>query len=166
MLNSAGITDWQRMLGTAAIGKTIGFSRIYDRIAWLEGVFLAYEREMLRRWWEKVERSGQQLEHCLSHDDMVLTVNWELATDQRNTQLNCAITADAKSGYVYRMDVDFDPRVKPLDLFNETDTDDQRGRRNLWQSYLGSKFGSALKFSWQRPTGRLPGATVLRGLRQ
>jgi len=73
------------MLGTAATGKTIGFSRIYDRIAWLEGVFLAYEREMLRRWREKVERTGQQIEHCLSHDDMVLTVNWETATDQRNT---------------------------------------------------------------------------------
>ena len=77
VLNSAGITDMQRMLGTAATGKTIGFSRIYDRIAWLEGVFLAYEREMLRRWREKVERTGQQIEHCLSHDDMVLTVNWE-----------------------------------------------------------------------------------------
>lgn len=155
VLNSAGITDMQRMLGTAATGKTIGFSRIYDRIAWLEKVFLAYEREMLRRWREKVERSGQRVEHCLSHDDMVLTVNWETATDQRNTQLNCAITADAKSGYVYRMDVDFDPRVKPLDFFNETYTDGQGGPKNLLQSYPGSKFGSAPKFSWQWPTGRL-----------
>lgn len=145
--NSASITDMHRMLGTAATGKTIGFSRIYDRIAWLEGVFLAYEREMLRRWREKVGLSGQQVEHCPSHDDMALTVNWETATDQRNTQLNCAITADAKSGYVYRMDVYFDPRVKPLDLINETYTNGQGGPRNLSQSYPGSKFGSAPKFS-------------------
>ncbi|WP_203228125.1 hypothetical protein [Roseovarius dicentrarchi] len=82
-------------------------------------------------------------------------MNWETATDQRNTQLNCAITADAKSGYVYRMDVDFDPRVKPLDLFNETYTDGQGSPINLSQNYPGSKFGSAPKFSWQRPTGRL-----------
>lgn len=45
----------QRMLGMAATGKTIGFSRIYDRIAWPEGVFLASEREILRRWRKKVE---------------------------------------------------------------------------------------------------------------
>jgi hypothetical protein len=36
------------MPGTEAIGETIGFSQIYDRIAWLEEVFRAYEREMLR----------------------------------------------------------------------------------------------------------------------
>jgi|GEM_PF-5462866 hypothetical protein len=48
VLNSAGITDIQRMPGTEAIGETIGFSQIYDRIAWLEEVFRAYEREMLR----------------------------------------------------------------------------------------------------------------------
>ncbi|WP_291734429.1 hypothetical protein [Leisingera sp. F5] len=53
------------------------------------------------------------------------------------------------------MDVDFDPRVKPLDLFNNTYTGGQGNPQNLFQSYPGSKFGSAPKFSWQRPTGRL-----------
>ncbi len=66
ILNSAGIVDIQRMIGTAATGKKIGMSRIYDRIAWLEEVFLAYEREMLRRWKGKVERSGEPVEHLLS----------------------------------------------------------------------------------------------------
>jgi hypothetical protein len=94
------------------------------------------------------------MKHCSSHDDMVLTVNWETATDQRNTQLNCAITADAKSGYVYRMDVDFDPRVKTLNFFNNTYTDGEGTPENLLQGDPVRKFGSAPKFFWQRPTGR------------
>lgn len=154
LLNSEGITDIQRSVSIAANGKTIGMSRIYDRIAWLEEVYLAYEREMLRRWKGKVEKSGKAVEHRLSHDDMVLTVNWETATDRRNTQLNCAITADARSGYVYRLDVDFDPRATPLDLFNATYLDERGQPQNLFQDYPGSKVGSAPKFSWQRPTGR------------
>ncbi|MCA1776724.1 MAG: hypothetical protein LC676_14280 [Loktanella sp.] len=155
LLNSAGILDVQRMLGTAGTGKKIGISRIYDRIAWFEQVFLAYEREMLRRWKEKVEKSGKRIEHRLSHDDLSLTVNWETATDPRNTQLNCAITADARSGYVYRLDVDFDPRVAPLDLFNRTYLDEQGRPQNLSKDYPGTEFGTAPLFSWQRRTGRL-----------
>jgi hypothetical protein len=154
VLNSAGIVDIQRMIGTASTGKKIGMSRIYNRIAWLEEVFLAYEREMLRRWKDKVERSGETVEHLLSHDDMVLTVNWETSTDRRNTQLNCAITADANSGYVYRLDVDFDPHATPLDTFNATYLDDHGMPQNLTQDYKGTKVQSAPKFSWQRPTGR------------
>ncbi|CUH38280.1 hypothetical protein JSE7799_01387 [Jannaschia seosinensis] len=152
VLNSAGIVDVQRSIGIA--GKKIGMSRIYDRIEWLEGVFLAYEREMLRRWNDKVEQSGKAVEHLLSHDDMVLTVNWETSTDRRNTQLNCAITADARSGYVYRLDVDFDPRATPLDTFNATYLDQAGMPQNLEHLYPNSKVQSAPKFSWQRPTGR------------
>lgn len=155
ILNSAGIKDIQRMISSASTGKTIGVSRIYNRIAWLEEVFLAYEREMLRRWRKKVERSGEIPEHRLSHDDMVLNVNWETATDRRTTQLNCAVTADARSGFVYRLDVGFDPRITPLDLFNATYLDDQGEPKDIRQEYPESKNPTAPKFSWQRPTGRL-----------
>ncbi|MGR3499804.1 MAG: hypothetical protein ACU0E9_13055 [Limimaricola soesokkakensis] len=155
LLNSAGVWDLKRMLGGAATGRKMGMSRIYDRIRWLEGVFLAYEREMLRRWRKKVEASGEAVEHRLSHDDLVLTTNWESSSDRRNTQLNCAVTADAGSGYVYRVDVDFDPRVAPLDLFNSTYLDEERFPRNLIEAYSGTAFEHAPKFSWQRPTGRL-----------
>ncbi len=61
----------------------------------------------------------------MSHDDIVLSVNWETASDRRNTQLNCAVTADADSGFVYRLDIDFDPNVAPLDLFNEVYLDEE-----------------------------------------
>lgn len=155
LMNSAGILDVQRIVGATATGQKIGISRIYDRIWWFEQVSLAYEREMLKRWRAKIHKSGKRLEHRLSHDDLVLTVNWETATDRRNTQLNCAVTADARSGYVYRLDVDFDPRVAPLDMFNETYLDDQGKPRNLKKQYPGTKFGFAPMFSWQRPTGRL-----------
>jgi hypothetical protein len=53
--NSAGILDIQRLLGPDAAGRKIGIGRIYDRIFWLEGVLLAYEQEMLRRWRKKME---------------------------------------------------------------------------------------------------------------
>lgn len=110
---------------------------------------------MLRRWKKKVEKNSGRIEHRLSHDDLSLSVNWETAADPRNTQLNCAITADATSGYVYRLDVDFDPRVAPLDLFNRTYLDEEGSPQNLSRQYPDTKFGSAPLFSWQRPTGRL-----------
>ena len=74
LMNSAGILDVQRMLGTQTTGRKLGVSRIYDRIEWFEQVFLAYEREMLRRWREKVKKSGRKIEHRLSHDDLVLSI--------------------------------------------------------------------------------------------
>ncbi|MDG1408278.1 MAG: hypothetical protein P8Q50_10715, partial [Octadecabacter sp.] len=153
ILNSAGMVDIKRALSIAP-GKAIGMSRIYDRIAWIEQVYLAYEREMLRRWKAKVEKNGEIVEHLLSHDDMMLTVNWESASDRRNTKLNCAVTADARSGYVYRLDVDFDPRVSPLEFFNATYLDEAGNPKNLSQKYPESAINSAPKFSWQRPTGR------------
>lgn len=156
ILNSAGIRDIQRIVGAASKGKTIGMSRIYNRILWLEEVFLSYEREMLRRWKEAVEKSGEKIEHRLSHDDLVLGVNWETATDRRNTQLNCSITADARSGYVYRIDVDFDPRVAPLDFFTASYLTPDGAPKDLVEIYRKPTGDYAVpKMSWQRPTGRL-----------
>lgn len=152
LMNSAGIGDVQRAVGAATSGAKLGVSRIYDRVLWLESVFLAYKREMLRRWRENVEKSGKPVEHLLSHDDIVLTANWETSSDRRNTQLNCAVTADAKSGYVYRIDVDFDPNIRPLDLFRQTYLDAAGQPQNIEHRY-GDVV--APRFSWLRPTGRL-----------
>lgn len=155
VLNSAGIMDAKRMLGAENAGKKMGISRIYDRVSWLEQVFLAYEREMLRRWRARLEDEGQEIEHRLCHDDLVLTVNWETATDRRNTQLNCSVTADARSGFVYRMDVDFDPRIRPIEMFKQCYLDEDENPKNLWREYPDASIGTAPLFSWQRPTGRL-----------
>lgn len=45
LINSAGVLDVQRMLGSVAMGQKIGISRIYDRIAWFEQIFLASAAE-------------------------------------------------------------------------------------------------------------------------
>ena len=160
LINSAGVLDIQRILGPAAAGRKIGISRIYDRIMWLEEVLLAYEREMLRRWCEKVEaraQAGKEVLHRLCHDDMTINVNWETASDRRHTQLNCSVMADATSGYVYRIDVDFDPRVEPLKVFKESYTTTSGRLKNLHRRYnVGTKDAVTLPlFAWQRPTGRL-----------
>lgn len=75
LVNSAGINDVKRILSASGTRTSIGTSRLYDRIAWLEQVFLAYEKEMLRRWRTKVENSRQRVVHRLSHDDLILSVN-------------------------------------------------------------------------------------------
>lgn len=155
LINSAGILDIRRIVGPAATGKAPGISRIYDRIAWLEQVFLAYEREMLRRWRERMEKSSRTVEHRLSHDDLVLLANWETASDKRNTQLNVSITADATSGYVYRCDVDFDPRISPMEEFNRSYFDEEGRLANLTWDYRDAQSCPVPRFSWQRPTGRL-----------
>lgn len=154
-INSAGFRDIQRGVAPDSTDKILGVGRIYSRIAWLEQVFLAYEREMLRRWREKVEASGKTVEHRLSHDDLVLMVNWESASDKRNTQLNISITADATSGYVYRCDVDFDPSVSPVEEFNRSYVGPDGRLTNLTWDYGPAQVNPVPRFSWQRPTGRL-----------
>jgi hypothetical protein len=71
---------------------------------------------MLRRHRSEVERKRILIEHRLCHDDIILTLNWETKTDRKTTPLTCSVTADADSGYVYRIDVDFDPRIDPVAL--------------------------------------------------
>jgi hypothetical protein len=114
LVNGTGINDLVRMLAPSGSGRACGVSRVYDRIFWLHGVLLAFEREQLRRWRETVAASGETPRHHLAHDDIVLNVNWETREDRRITQLNCSVTADVRSGYVYRIDVDFDPTVDPV----------------------------------------------------
>lgn len=154
LVNSAGINDVRRILGSDSTDKSIGVSRIYDRIAWLEQVFLAYEREMLRRWSEKQSKSRKKVVHRLSHDDLVLSVNWEASSAKAITSLNCAVTADVDSGYVYRIDVDFDPAVSPMEVFRTNYLDPDGMPANLGWSPERANGAQVPLFAWQRPTGR------------
>mgnify|MGYP000541203066 CR=1 FL=1 len=155
--NSAGIHDIQRVLAGMEDGERCGMSRIYNRIFWLEGQLLAYETEQLARWKEEREAEGKPIVHRLCHDDIVLGVNWQTDTDRKITPLNCSITADADSGYVYRIDIDFDPRVEPVALFRDAYLDDQGIPKDLRWEYTagdGTTFTHP-RFHFQRPTGRL-----------
>lgn len=120
---------------------------------------------MLRERKDKIERSGKGLEHLFSHDDIVLTLEWETPTDRRNALLNCAIAAQARAGYVYRRNVDFAPPGTHLETFNATYLD-QAGCRSAPRIADRTARCSLLRSSLA--TSDLPGlpAAVLLGLRR
>lgn len=83
-------------------------------------------------------------------------MNWETSSDRRITQLNCSTTADVRSGYVFRLDVDFDPTADLVSVFESAYVDDAGGMRNLRKEYNqkgGLRFTAPL-MAFQRPTGR------------
>jgi hypothetical protein len=157
LVNSTGIQDLRRIIGGTEPGEQCGIDRLYRRIFWLEAVLLAFERAQIAQWKARVEAKGEPVVHRMSHDDIVLGVNWQSDTDRRITPLNCSVSADADSGYVYRIDVDFDPRVGPMDVFRDAYTDGNGDFKNLRGEYAyrdGTAFTHPL-FHFQRPTGRL-----------
>ena len=157
LVNGVGIRKLVRMLAPSGGGRSCSVGRVYERILWLEKTLLAFERAQLARWKSACESSGVPARHHLAHDDIVLTVNWETASDRRLTQLNCSTTADVRSGYVYRIDVDFDPMVDPITMFEQSYVDPTDGMKNLRMAY-SQKSGltfTAPRMEFQRPTGRL-----------
>ena len=83
-------------------------------------------------------------------------MNGETRHDRRISQINCSTTADVRSGYVFRLDVDFDPVVDPATLFDRTFVDPERGLVNLRREHEGASGEpyTAPLMSFQRPTGR------------
>lgn len=157
IMNSAGILDICRAVGGQGSNSRCGVARVYDRIYWLEATLLAYERAQLDRWRERVNASGERPARRISHDDIVLGVNWQSDTDRRITPLNVSVSADADSGYVFRADADFDPRVDPVSLFNKLYLDKNGQPINLRGDYTyktGETFTAPL-FHFQRSSGRL-----------
>ena len=159
LANGAGTHDIRRILRTPRGEAEPGMSRLYDRIFWLERTLLAYEKAQLSEWRKRVERQrikdGKPYVHTrIAHDDISIGVNWETRSDRRITQLNCAVSADIRSGYVFRCDVDFDPTVDPVrtieDAYCSTESD-----TNLRKTYHQSqKSFTAPLLAFQRPTGR------------
>lgn len=136
LVNGAGINDVRRMLTPpAGSGRACGVKRVYDRIVWLERVLLAFERAQLRRWRDRCAASPRLRVHQLAHDDIALGVNWETAEDRRLTQLNCATTADVRSGYVFRIDPDFDPTVDPAAFISRTFGSPSHPPENVRETY-------------------------------
>jgi len=157
LVNGVGIRKLVRKLAPSGGGRLCSVGRVYERILWLEKPLLAFKRTQLARWKSACESSGVPARHHLAHDDIVLTVNWETASDRHLTQLNCSTTADVRSGYVYRIDVDFDPTVDPITMFEKSYVDPTDGMKNLRMAY-SQKSGltfTAPRMEFQRPTGRL-----------
>lgn len=157
IMNSAGVLDIRRIIDGIKPEARCGISRIYDRIYWLEAVMLAFEKAQLAKWRDRLTKDGAPTRIRISHDDIVLGVNWQTDRDRRVTPLNCSISADADSGYVYRADVDFDPRWEPLDLFQKLYLDDKGLLKDIGCEYTQNRGAPFLVplFHFQRPSGRL-----------
>ncbi|WP_295045235.1 hypothetical protein [uncultured Paracoccus sp.] len=156
LVNNVAINGLRRVLAPAPGTSEAGVARIYDRIFWLERVLLAYEKAQLAQWRARLAREGRPRHTRIAHDDIVLTVNWETAKDTRVTSLTCAVSADIQSGYVFRIDVDFDPTVDPVSLLDALLFDQDKVGDSLYKVYRktnGEAFISP-RMSFQRPTGR------------
>jgi hypothetical protein len=159
LANGTGFHDIRRILRTPRGETEPGMSRLYDRIFWLERTLLAYEQAQLVEWRKRVERQrikdGKPYTHTrIAHDDISVGVNWQTKTDRKITQLNCSVSADIRSGYVFRCDVDFDPTIDPLEVVEEAYFGVARGS-TLRQQYRNSNgtFTAPL-LHFQRPTAR------------
>lgn len=102
IVNGASINVIRRVVTDPRTGERADFSRIYDRIFWLEKTLLAFEKAQLGRWREELKRQGIVRHTRIAHDDIVLGINWATSADRRITALNCSASADIRSGYVFR----------------------------------------------------------------
>lgn len=157
LVNGASINDLARLLSDPDTGKKCGVSRIYSRIFWLEKTMLAFERAKLREWKEQKEASGAFNHMRIAHDDVIISINWESRQDRRLTPLTCSVSADIRSGYVFRIDANFDTRVDPASFFEEHYINENQQLTNIRQQYTrisSGKVVSAPMMQFQRPSGR------------
>ncbi len=157
IVNGDSITTMRRVLADPDTGKQIGVSRLYSRIFWLEKTLLAFERAKLKEWKQRVEASGRFSHMRIAHDDVTISVNWESRLDRRLTPLQFSVSADIRSGYVVRIDANFDPNVDPVEFIQEHYLDSTGQPKNFRQHY-SQKSGvtfTAPKMHFQRPSGRL-----------
>lgn len=162
LVNDASINVLQRLLIPAKGKRKVGVKRIYDRIFWLEKTLLAYEQAQLSEWRFRLQRQGRFRHTRIAHDDIVLGVNWETSRDRRITSLNCATSADIRSGFVFRLDVDFDPTVDPVRFISDAYLGENGNEPALRKSYTqksGKKFTAPL-MHFQRPSGRYEEAAL------
>lgn len=156
LVNDTSINGLGRTLANPRTGTHCGVARVYNRIFWLEKTLLAFEQAQLAKWRGRVEKSTKPSHIKIGRDDIVLSANWESSIDRRITALNCAISADIDSGYVFRIDVDFDPTVEPIKFFEENYLDPSGKLTNVAQEYEQKGIGkfSVPKLHFQRPSGR------------
>lgn len=165
LVNDNAMTALHRLLEPSPGSQEVGVALIYDRIFWLERVLLAFERAQLARWRERHKKRGEFRHTRIAHDDIVLGVNWETSADRRITPLHCSVSADIESGYVFRIDVDFDPSVDPVALVEQTYLQPATAgtaRRKTYRQTSGRTFTAPL-LAFQRATGRYDECALFSG---
>ena len=160
LVNDASINGLKRLLSSG--GRKASVRTIYNRIFWLEKTLLAYEKAQLTQWRAKNIRSQKSRHTRIAHDDIVLGVNWETSRDRRITALNCAVSADIQSGFVFRMDVDFDPTVDPVTFISKHYLSRSGNPPSLRKHYTqkGNAEFTAPLMHFQRPSGRYDEAAL------
>lgn len=162
LVNGASLNELRRDLADPDTGKKCGVNRIYSRIFWLEKTLLAYESARLKEWKAREEKSEHFNHMRIAHDDVVINVNWESKTDRRLTPLQFSVSADIRSGYVFRIDANFDPRVDPIAFFEENfleEGDQLKHVKGEYQQKSGFRFTAPL-LHFQRPSGRFDEAAL------
>lgn len=157
LVSGASINDLARLLSDPDTGKKCSFSRIYSRIFWLEKTLLAFEQSKLGEWKKTQEDTGRFIHMRMAHDDVLISINLESRQDRRLSPLTCSASADIRSGYVFRVDANFDTRVDPASFFKEHYIDENGQPKNIRQRYTRKSSGkvvSAPKLRFQRPSGR------------
>ena len=153
LVNGAGLNDILRSIRTAR-GGSLGVQRLYDRIFWLERVLLSYERAQLREWRRDQSLVEAEPHYVVAQDTLDLSVNWETAEDARNTIIKAHVSADVKSGFIYRIDAAFDGSIDPVQFF-EDNISPKSGVRisKVYRQKSGRVFRHP-KLSFQRPSAR------------
>jgi transposase-like protein len=90
----------------------------------------------------------------LATDRQTLAVNWSHRKDRRNVMLQAIATADLKSGYVFGMDLNFDPGLDPAEVEAEASKVADAGLaqpfRRFARLWLQSDYASAVVESSER----------------
>lgn len=155
LVNGESFNDILRLLQDPDTGKRMGVSRLYARIHWLEGVLLAFENAKLKEWRDRKNAEGPIHHMRIAHDDITISCNWESAVDRRLTPIQCSVSADIESGYVFRIDPNFDPSIDPVQIVKDNYLDGfkVKGLNQTYRQASGLIF-TAPRLHFQRPTGR------------
>ncbi len=90
----------------------LSLQTLYDKLEFIHRQCRAFARHR-----ESALLEGMRLPKLyLSTDRQTLTVNWSNRRDRRNIALQAIATADLESGYVFGMDLNFDPSLDLEDV--------------------------------------------------
>src|SRR6266498_622120 len=89
----------------------IGSYTLYSRINFLHRQCLAFAGKIERKFQEK--KLGRLY---ISVDRQEYTVNWTEARDKRNIRLHAITSADNRTGYIFGMHLNFDPRYDSVQV--------------------------------------------------
>lgn len=96
----------------------------------------------------------------LATDRQTLLVNWSQRKDRRNIMLHAIATADLKSGYVFGMDLNFDPSLNLADVEAEAtkhgDPEKAQAYRRYARLWLQGDYANAVAATAERKAAKKP----------